>query len=229
MRYITTILLVLMALPLFAKEPLYIYDSITLHSDVTPDNMISNTHVQYMSDDYAKATMEMEKFTSIVKSYDKFCSFNSYQVAPNYRYIKGGQKLEGYTGSININCAFDKIKTYENIINEVYTLSKGDTSYRISTSPVRWELSDKTYSDTMATLKVDSIKESEKLASKYSGTTGKSCSVESISMTSQRAYPPTPAQPKGRALAMAESMHITQPDQSSKTVNHTSSVVIRCD
>lgn len=213
----------------FAAQALDIKDDISVSRSVKPDKMTSHTGISYKSKDYAKAATEMERFANLLKACNGSCDYTGYNVYPDYKYDKGARKLIGYTGSMNINCAFKDIKVYEKLMNSVYGITNGKKDYQISTSPVRWVVSKERRDNVLNELKIEAVKSASDLARKYSSATGMQCSVTQINFSGGSMPFNAPERSMSRSLKMAsDSISFSAPDSKEQKLSRGASLFFIC-
>lgn len=207
------------------KDPMVITDTLTVTSQVAPDMMTSGMSVLYRTDKGETASQAMEKTAAAVKLHKDICTFSGYTVNPIYRYAEGSQMLDGYSGLLDFSCAFNDIKRYESVVNDIYAMTSSDTSYNVSARAVRWTASEALLSAKRTELKTLALKNVFRSAQNYSKATGHYCVVKDVTLDYSENIP---VFKEMTAKSLKAALAVSEPDKTGHTVSVQAKFSIAC-
>jgi len=220
MKYVLALMLLFTGLSAYAGQAVTINDSLTVSADITPDTMTSQVTVSTVADSFSKAAEQMEKASEIIKSNSDTCSFNSYRVSPKYRYTDGKRIDDGFEGYLYSPCSFKEIGAYNDLLNNLDTLS---SELSVSISPISWVTNPDRLDAIETQLKIDLIKEIYSILPAYSGATQKQCSLTTVDYTGsvRDTYSPV-------LMRTEAKINVSAPDRSDKAVSVSANISLIC-
>jgi len=162
----------------------------------------------------------------LTKKEDINCKGGQNRINPNYVYDgeKKGMVFNGYKGSVSYVCTFDKIESYNALLNASF-----DNGQRLRLSPIQWIITDEKKKEMERVSEQKLAKEALFTVQEYASLLDTKCSLKSLEIIPNSSRPLNMlAYAKSERLATSSNLENFQPTQDNVIVQLSGMIEILC-
>lgn len=129
-----------------------------------------------------------KSLTEFLKKEDIRCTGGQTRMNPKYSFLPDNKKVfDGYTGIVSYTCTFDKLQSYNALLNASF-----DKSQKLSLSPIAWTIPEELRKEALKEVEKALVKNALNTVKEYESYTSKSCALTSLEVSSPNAFGNTP-------------------------------------
>jgi uncharacterized protein YggE len=212
-------------LPLLANASMNITANEQVSAMLNPDVLRGNLSFEEQGKNQNIIKEHLNAIVAEVKRFDpnaKMCQGGGYYLSPQYSYKEQKREFTGYSASLNFECEFKRIDTYNELSTAIDKVTAPNV--RKSQGALSWGVSSVREAEVQGNLRLELLRKARNQAEAFSKETGMECLVSSVNFSG--ASRPFPMMAKG--MVMMASAPTESPIQSDEKTLLEATVAYTC-